>query len=115
MRSDAGPEGRPPAAGDREDPGDGAPPRESGESAPPSDPAPGSPGGFGARGWVLVGAVVLSTVVVPGLVYALPALPADAGLPFLVAMLALPLLPAVLLGAAAVWSMTAATGPDDRG
>lgn len=65
-------------------------------------------GGFGARGWVLVGVVVLSTVVVPGLVYAVPALPADAGLPFLVAMLVLPLLPAVLLGAAAVWSLSAA-------
>lgn len=71
--------------------------------------------GFGTRGWVLVGAVVLATVVVPGTIYALPALPADAGLPFLVAMLVLPLVPAVLLGAAAVWSMSLAAGSaDDR-
>lgn len=90
----------------------------SGPSTPPTaPPADGSTDvdGFGARGWVLVGVVVLSTVVVPGLVYAFPALPADAGLPFLVAMLVLPLLPAVLLGAAAVWSMSAAAeSADDR-
>jgi hypothetical protein len=69
--------------------------------------------GFGARGWVLVGAVVLSTAVIPGVIYVMPALPADAGLPFLVAMLVLPLVPAVLLGAVAVWSLSAAA-PDDR-
>lgn len=75
------------------------------------------PPGFGRRGWLLVAAVVAATLVLPGLVYALPTLPADAGLPFLVAALVLPMLPAVALGLVAVWSMTAATGdagrPDD--
>lgn len=68
------------------------------------------PTGFGARGWLLVAVVVLSVLVVPGVVYLFPALPADAGLPFLAAMLVLPMLPAVLLGLTAVWTMTAATG-----
>jgi hypothetical protein len=68
------------------------------------------PEGFGARGWLLVAVVVTSVLVVPGIVYLFPALPADAGLPFLVAMLVFPMLPAVLLGLTAVWSMTAATG-----
>ncbi|MFB6304171.1 MAG: hypothetical protein ABEH47_03320 [Haloferacaceae archaeon] len=72
-----------------------------------------SAGGFGRRGWVLVGAVFLSLLVVPGLIYAFPAAPGAAGVPFLVAMLVLPLLPAALLGATAVWSMTAATSGDD--
>jgi hypothetical protein len=70
--------------------------------------------GFGRRGWVLVAAVVLCVLVVPGAVYLFPAAPAGAGLPFLVAMLVLPMLPAVVLGLVAVWSMTAATaGPED--
>lgn len=95
-----------------------------GRPGAPADPSPtagnaaggaAAADGFGARGWVLVGVVVLSTVVVPGLIYAFPALPSDAGLPFLAAMLVLPMLPAVLLGVAAVWSMSAATGSaDDR-
>jgi hypothetical protein len=72
------------------------------------------PSGFGRRGWLLVGAVVATTLVVPGLVYALPALPADAGLPFLVAALVLPLAPALALGLVAVWSMTAAAGDAGR-
>lgn len=48
--------------------------------------------------WVLVAVVVLSFVVIPGLVLLNP--PA---LPFRVAFLLLPLLPAALLGATAVW------------
>lgn len=48
--------------------------------------------------WLLVAVVVLSFVVIPGLVLVNP--PA---LPFRVAYLLLPLIPAVLLGATAVW------------
>jgi hypothetical protein len=72
---------------------------------------------FGARGWVLVAAVVAAFLLVPGAVYLLPALSSDADLPFLVAMLALPMLPAVLLGAVAVWSLagTARRESDDPG
>jgi hypothetical protein len=72
------------------------------------------PTGFGRRGWLLVAAVALSVLVVPGAVYLFPAAPAAAGVPFIAAMLVLPMVPAVLLGVVAVWSMTAATdGPDD--
>ena len=72
------------------------------------------PEGFGRKGWVLVAAVVASVLVVPGAVYLFPAVPAEAGVPFFVAMLVLPLVPAVVLGLVAVWSMTAGTaGPDD--
>lgn len=72
------------------------------------------PEGFGRQGWFLVAAVVTSVLVVPGVVYLFPAAPAEAGVPFLAAMLALPMVPAVLLGLVAVWSMTAATaGQDD--
>jgi len=56
--------------------------------------------GLDTRGWVLVAAVVLSFFVIPGIVLVRPP-----GLPFEVALLILPLLPAVLLGAVAVWAM----------
>ncbi|WP_136589419.1 hypothetical protein [Salinigranum halophilum] len=69
-------------------------------------PLPGpEPTGFGDRGWVLVATVVLCFLVVPGVIYLRPALPGEAGLSFIVAMLILPLVPAVLLGLTAVWSM----------
>ncbi|MFC6989391.1 hypothetical protein ACFQJD_13010 [Haloplanus sp. GCM10025708] len=64
--------------------------------------------GFGRKGWLLVAAVVFSTLLVPGLIYLRPAGPAHLGFGFRAAMLVLPLLPAVLLGFVAVWSMTAA-------
>jgi hypothetical protein len=60
---------------------------------------------FGRRGWVLVGVIVLSTIVVPGIIYLYPAGPGNLGVSFLAAMLALPMLPAILLGATAVWSL----------
>lgn len=87
--------------------------RDDSDAAEPVDRSEPDPEGFGSRGWALVGVVVLSVLVVPGVVYLFPALPADAGLPFLVAMLAFPMLPAVLLGLTAVWSMTAATREKD--
>ena len=65
----------------------------------------------GVRGWVLVGVVVTCFLVIPGVVYLRPAAPGRLGLPFFVAMLALPMLPALLLGLTAVWSMR---GPRDR-
>lgn len=65
--------------------------------------------GFGTRGWVLVGILVFSTLIVPGVIYLYPAAPGEAGFSFVAAMLVLPMVPAVLLGLTAVWSMTAAT------
>ena len=64
--------------------------------------------GFDQHGWVLVAGVVACFLVVPGLIYLRPAVPAAAGLPFFATFLILPLVPAVLLGVVAVWSMRAA-------
>jgi hypothetical protein len=60
-----------------------------------------------------VAIVVVSTLVVPGLVYLLPRALGTAGVPYLVALLVLPMVPAVLLGLAAVWSMTVLHGRDE--
>jgi hypothetical protein len=64
--------------------------------------------GVDRHGWVLVAGVVACFLVVPGLIYLRPAIPAAAGLPFFATFLILPLVPAVLLGLLAVWSMRAA-------
>ena len=97
-----------------------APNETPGEAATAAGPTAADPvnadqddaDGFGDRGWVLVGVVVFSFLVVPGAIYLFPSAPAEAGLPFFAAMLALPLVPAALLGLTAVWSMTAATRGD---
>jgi len=73
------------------------------------DPAEATDGeGVDQHGWVLVSGVVACFLVVPGLIYLRPAIPAAAGLPFFATFLILPLVPAVLLGLLAVWSMRAA-------
>lgn len=58
----------------------------------------------GPSGWLLVGVVTLATLVIPGIIYVYPTLLAD-HVPFLVAMLALPFIPALLLGVVGVWVM----------
>lgn len=80
------------------------------ESVPRNDPPPGETSlrvpereTFGRRGWVLVGVLVLSFLVVPAVIVFVP----PAALPFEVAFLILPLLPALLLGVVAVWSALA--------
>jgi hypothetical protein len=66
--------------------------------------------GFGRRGWLLVAVVVLTFLVIPVVVYLYPAAAGANSLPFLVGLIALPMLPALLLGLTAVWTMTAAAG-----
>lgn len=68
----------------------------------------------GVRGWALVGVVVTCFLVIPGIIYLRPAAPGQLGLPFLVAMLALPMVPAVVLGLTAVWSMRGPREERDR-
>ena len=61
---------------------------------------------FDWRGWLLVGVVVCSTLVVPALVLFLPqmeSLVSGLGLSMRQAYLALPMVPAILLGVTAVW------------
>ena len=67
------------------------------------------PEGFGSRGWVLVGVLVVSTLVVPGVIYVRPGILSAVGIPYIASLLVLPLLPAAVLGLTAVWAMTAAT------
>jgi hypothetical protein len=70
-----------------------------------ADPAETGPDeGMGNRGWVLVGIVAFATVVCPAVVYFYPSLLAD-HVSFRFAMLAVPFLPALLLGGTAVWAM----------
>ena len=64
--------------------------------------------GFGSKGWIMVAAVVLCFLVIPGVIYLRPTAPAQLGLPFFTTFLVLPLSPAVGLGLLAVWSMRAA-------
>ncbi|WP_251328208.1 hypothetical protein [Haloplanus pelagicus] len=75
--------------------------RLRGDEPPPDD----DPSDLGWAGWVLVGAVVLAVLVVPGSVYLWPAGGSVLGAHYRTAMLVLPMVPAVLLGLVAVWSM----------
>jgi cytochrome b subunit of formate dehydrogenase len=65
--------------------------------------------GFGPKGWALTAVLFTCVLVIPGIIYLYPYAAGWFGLPFFATYLALPLVPAVLLGLVAVWSMTAAT------
>ena len=84
---------------------------QSGDSAVDDEPYTGKAEGegFGAQGWLLVAGVVVCFLVIPGFIYLFPAAPAQLGWTFFATFLALPLVPAVLLGLLAVWSMQAAS------
>ena len=90
---------------------------ESGvESDGAADPAASERGtaeptadGFGRKGWALTAVLFTCVLVIPGIIYLYPYAAGWFGLPFFATYLALPLVPAVLLGLVAVWSMTAAT------
>ena len=56
---------------------------------------------FGRRGWVLLAGILVAFVVVPLVIYFRPP-----GVPFVVAYLVLPLVPAVVLALLAVWATT---------
>ena len=58
--------------------------------------------GFDWRGWTLVGVIVVSFLIVPVLVLVRPPV-----LPWRVALLVFPLVPAFLLGGTAVWAAVA--------
>ncbi len=61
---------------------------------------------FGWRGWVLVGAIAVSFVIIPGILYLYPHVGPRTGLSFWATYLILPLIPAVFLGLLAVWATT---------
>ncbi|OYR89186.1 hypothetical protein DJ72_00510 [Halorubrum distributum] len=69
--------------------------------------------GFGREGWALTAAIFVCALVIPGIIYVYPYAAGWFGLPFFATYLALPLVPALLLGLVAVWSMTAATADSE--
>ncbi|KKF39614.1 hypothetical protein FK85_27115 [Halorubrum saccharovorum] len=81
---------------------DGAVQDDTAESEPEAD-------GFGRKGWALTAALFTCVLVIPGIIYVYPYAAGALGFSFFATYLALPLVPAVLLGMVAVWSMTAAT------
>jgi hypothetical protein len=61
---------------------------------------------FDKRGWTLVAAVFVAFVVVPGIIFAYPYVGTRLGLSFWDTYLALPMVPAIVLGVLAVWATT---------
>lgn len=97
-----------------EDPAAGTADGDAGTAAADSSEAPAAePDGFGSRGWVLVGVLVVCTLVIPGIIYLRPAILSAIGIPYTASLLVLPLVPAAVLGITAVWAMTAATRGDE--
>jgi hypothetical protein len=79
--------------------------RPGGDPPRGGDPAPDDDADLGWVGWVLVAAVVVAVLVIPGAIYLWPAGGTVLGTHYRTAMLVLPMVPAVLLGVVAVWSM----------
>lgn len=79
-------------SGERADEGGGG-----AERAPPTD----ADREFDWRGWVLIGVLMVALFVAPALIIWNPP-----GLPYRAALLALPMVPALLLGLVAVWATT---------
>jgi hypothetical protein len=71
---------------------------------------------FDWRGWLLVGSIVVSFFVIPGAILYLPYaqdLIAASGLAWRQAYLVLPMIPAVLLGAIAIWTAVSSRSPSE--
>jgi hypothetical protein len=89
--------------------GGAAEPDEAGGDVSPSDIPREEAREFDWRGWVLVVAILFAFVVIPAMLYFLPraqGFVSSLGLSLRDAFLVLPLLPAILLGALAVWATT---------
>lgn len=92
--------------------GEGGESDATGPATSPSDEAATSESeadGFGREGWALTAVLFTCVLVIPGIIYLYPYAAGAFGFTFFATYLALPLIPAILLGAVAVWSMTAAT------
>jgi hypothetical protein len=89
----------------RDDPAESVGPEAAATDAMPR----GEDREFGWRGWVLVGMLFVALVAVPVLLYFVPraqGLTASLGLGYRDAFLVLPLVPALVLAALAVWATT---------
>jgi hypothetical protein len=103
------------ATGARTDaaPTDGSAASPSDADEPAAEPAsPPEAEGFGRKGWALTAVLFWCVLVIPGVIYAYPYAAGAFGVTFFATYLALPLVPAALLGLVAVWSMTAAAGDE---
>ena len=100
------PSGRP-ASGD---PANHADPAKTSDGDPRGDQHGANPEEvdreFDWRGWVLVGAIVVSFLVIPTIIVLYPHVGTMFGLSFWDAYLVLPMIPAVVLAAIAVWATT---------
>jgi hypothetical protein len=67
-----------------------------------AEPVPPAEREFGRQGWLLVAAIVVAFLVIPGVIYL--NVVGVLAFPFRVAFLALPMLPAVALAVIAVWA-----------
>lgn len=94
------------------DDGDGAGPENAGGVATPTATEEPEADGFGRAGWILTAALLVCVLVIPGVIYVYPYVLGSFGLTFFGTYLVLPLIPAVLLGLVAVWSMSAAVGEE---
>ncbi|MCQ4332625.1 hypothetical protein KM295_03795 [Natronomonas sp. F2-12] len=90
--------------GDRENDGEPRPERDTGGSGA-SHPETADRD-FDWRGWTLVAAIFVAFLLVPGIIYVYPHAPSAVGLSFWDTYLVLPMIPAILLGALAVWATT---------
>ena len=90
--------------------GAAASPSDADEPAEPASPPEAE--GFGRKGWALTAVLFWCVLVIPGVIYAYPYAAGAFGVTFFATYLALPLVPAALLGLVAVWSMTAAAGDE---
>ena len=61
---------------------------------------------FDWRGWTLVAGILFAFVVAPGIIYLYPRVGPVLGLTFYDTYLALPMVPAIVLAALAVWATT---------
>lgn len=90
--------------GERTDEGDERP---AGDPAQTPQQVPTQQDGLAWRGWILIGVVVVSFLVIPGMILLLPhaeGVVGAFGLTLRQAYLALPMIPALLLGAVAIWA-----------
>ena len=88
---------------------------ESDEALPPRYHPPPQES-FDWRGWVLIGIIVVSFLVVPGAILYLPHAQdviAAIGISWRQAYLALPMIPAILLAATAIWAAVGSRSNSD--
>lgn len=86
--------------------GPASPDRPEGSVSPTTDRPAASDRTFDWRGWVLVGAIAICFLCIPAIILAYPYVGQQFGLSFYDTYLALPMIPAVVLAALAVWAAT---------